>query len=98
MLASVRPLTPAVSLGSDDILIEHPAGLIHRVVDPVALASSTLGPGLLRVSLGIEDVDDAWADLDRTIDVATGCRAAAAGGGGGTRRRGGALPGPPGPR
>jgi methionine-gamma-lyase len=67
VMASVRLLTPAVSLGSTDSLIEHPAGLTHRVVDPDALASSGIGPGLLRVSVGIEDVDDLWADLDRAI-------------------------------
>jgi len=75
----VRLLTPAVSLGANDTLIEHPAGLTHRVVDPRALASSGVTPGLLRVSVGIEDVDDLWADLDQAIELATGLGVAAAG-------------------
>jgi methionine-gamma-lyase len=72
VMESVRLLTPAVSLGTTDSLIEHPAGLTHRVVDPAALASTGIGPGLLRVSVGVEDVDDLWADLDQAIAVATG--------------------------
>ena len=72
VLDEVRLITSAVSLGSTDTLIEHPAGLTHRVVDPAALISSGIRPGLLRVSVGIEDVDDLWADLDRAIGIATG--------------------------
>jgi methionine-gamma-lyase len=72
VLQEVSLLTSAVSLGSTDTLIEHPAGLTHRVVAPEALASSGITPGLLRVSVGIEDVDDLWEDLDRAIGVATG--------------------------
>jgi cystathionine beta-lyase/cystathionine gamma-synthase len=70
VIEAVELITPAVSLGSTDTLIEHPAGLTHRVVDPVALATSGITPGLLRVSVGIEDVDDLWEDLDRAIDRA----------------------------
>ncbi len=70
VLEEVELITPAVSLGSTDTLIEHPAGLTHRVVDPAALVTSGITPGLLRVSVGIEDIDDLWEDLDRAIDRA----------------------------
>ena len=66
----VELITPAVSLGSTDTLIEHPAGLTHRVVDAQAQAASGITPGLLRLSIGIEDVDDIWEDLDRAIATA----------------------------
>jgi methionine-gamma-lyase len=72
VMAAVRLLTPAVSLGSTDSLIEHPAGLTHRVVDPDALERTGIRPGLLRVSVGIEDVDDLWDDLDQAIAAAIG--------------------------
>jgi methionine-gamma-lyase len=72
VLEEVRLATSAVSLGSTDTLIEHPAGLTHRVVDPDALAQAGITPGLVRVSVGIEDVEDVWADLDRAIGIATG--------------------------
>jgi methionine-gamma-lyase len=66
-MAAVELFTPAVSLGSTDSLIQHPAGLTHRVVDPDARCETGICPGLLRVSVGIEDVDDLWADLDQAI-------------------------------
>jgi methionine-gamma-lyase len=69
VMKSVELLTPAVSLGSTDTLIEHPAGLTHRVVDPAALAATGIGPGLLRVSVGIEDVEDLWRDLAAALDA-----------------------------
>lgn len=70
VMAAVRLLTPAVSLGNTDTLIEHPAGLTHRIVDPDALASTGISPGLLRVSVGLEDADDLWEDLDQAIAAA----------------------------
>lgn len=72
VMAAVRLWTPAVSLGSTDSLVEHPAGLTHHVVDPDALTASGVTPGLLRLSVGLEDVDDLWRDLDLAIAVATG--------------------------
>jgi cystathionine beta-lyase/cystathionine gamma-synthase len=63
VLSATRLITPAVSLGSVDTLIQHPAGLTHRVVDPDALAEQAIGPGLLRLSVGLEEPEDLWADL-----------------------------------
>jgi len=68
VMARVRLITPAVSLGSVDTLIQHPAGLTHRVVDPEARLASGIGPGLLRLSLGIEQVEDLWADLAQALE------------------------------
>jgi methionine-gamma-lyase len=70
VMGAVELITPAVSLGSTDTLIEHPAGLTHRVVAEDAQSSCGITPGLLRVSVGIEGVDDIWDDLDRAIEVA----------------------------
>lgn len=63
VLRSLRLITPAVSLGSTDSLIQHPAGLTHRLVDAAAREESGITPGLLRLSVGLEDADDLWADL-----------------------------------
>jgi methionine-gamma-lyase len=70
LLAAVRLMTPAVSLGSVDTLIQHPAGLTHRLVDPAARAASGISAGLLRVSVGLEDPEDLWADLSAALDAA----------------------------
>lgn len=79
-MAAVRLLTPAVSLGSVDSLIQHPAGLTHRVVAEADQRANGITPGLLRLSAGIEHAEDLWADLALALDAAvraTPVRAAA---------------------
>ncbi len=80
VMESVKLIVPAVSLGSTDTLIQHPAGLTHRVVDPVALAVSGVSPGLLRLSVGLEDPADLWADLGQAVDRAIAPRRVVAAG------------------
>lgn len=63
----VALMTPAVSLGSVDTLIQHPAGLTHRVLDDATRTRCGITPGLLRLSVGIEHVDDLWADLEQAL-------------------------------
>lgn len=75
-MASVRLITPAVSLGSVDTLIQHPAGLTHRVVSEEGKRAGGIGPGLLRLSVGIENVDDLWRDLSAALDASAVARAA----------------------
>ncbi len=74
-MAAVEIITPAVSLGSCDTLIQHPAGLTHRVVDPAAREAGGIGPGLLRISVGLEDIEDLWADLAKALAVDSECLA-----------------------
>jgi len=62
-------ITPAVSLGSTDTLIQPPAALTHRVVDPEARADMGIVPGLVRLSVGLEGARDLWHDLDRALGV-----------------------------
>jgi methionine-gamma-lyase len=68
VMSNVQLITPAVSLGSCDTLIQHPAGLTHRIVAEDARETSGIGPGLLRLSVGIEDVRDIWSDLETALD------------------------------
>ena len=70
VMAAVGLFTPAVSLGSTDSLIQHPAGLTHRIVGEDAQAEGQIGEGLLRLSVGLEDVDDLWSDLDQALALA----------------------------
>ncbi|MFG1807923.1 trans-sulfuration enzyme family protein [Streptomyces sp. NPDC049040] len=67
VIAAVRLITPAVSLGSVDTLIQHPASISHRVVAADDRESGGVGERLLRMSVGLEDPDDLWADLDKAL-------------------------------
>jgi methionine-gamma-lyase len=68
VMQSVRLVTPAVSLGATDSLIQHPAGLTHRLVEPAAREEMGVTDGLLRMSVGLEDVADLWRDLSSALD------------------------------
>jgi cystathionine beta-lyase/cystathionine gamma-synthase len=70
VMRAVRLVTPAVSLGSCDTLIQHPAGLTHRSVDPDAREATGITPGLLRLAVGLEDVEDLWLDLEHALAAA----------------------------
>lgn len=70
VVESLRLITPAVSLGSVDTLIQAPALLTHRVVDPDDRARSGVPDDLLRLSVGLEAVEDLWADLDQALSEA----------------------------
>ncbi|GAA1352609.1 trans-sulfuration enzyme family protein [Saccharothrix algeriensis] len=63
----LRLVTPAVSLGSVDTLVEHPAALTHRLVPGADRAACGVPDDLLRLSVGLEDVEDLWEDLDRAL-------------------------------
>ncbi|WP_371793157.1 PLP-dependent transferase [Streptomyces sp. NBC_01471] len=67
VIAGVRLITPAVSLGSVDTLIQHPASISHRIVAEGDRRSAGVSEQLLRMSVGLEDVDDLWADLDGAL-------------------------------
>lgn len=68
IMESVQVITAAVSLGSTDSLIQHPASLTHRMVDERTRDECGVCDGLLRMSVGLEHVDDLWADLTNAID------------------------------
>jgi methionine-gamma-lyase len=68
LLNSVRLLTLAVSLGDVDTLIEHPASMTHSTYSPEELLEAGISGGLVRLSVGIEGVNDLIADLDQALD------------------------------
>jgi cystathionine beta-lyase/cystathionine gamma-synthase len=70
VLDGVRIMVSAVSLGSTDTLIQHPAGLTHRCMSENAKASTGISESLLRVSVGLEDPEDLWADLEQALGAA----------------------------
>ncbi len=60
---ALEVVTPAVSLGSVDTLIQRPAALTHRTMGEAARGSAGIPEDLLRISVGLEDVEDLWDDL-----------------------------------
>ena len=67
---AVKLITPAVSLGSVDTLIQHPAALTHRVMDASDRENCGIQPNLLRLSVGLEEASDLWQDLEQALDSA----------------------------
>jgi cystathionine beta-lyase/cystathionine gamma-synthase len=57
----------AESLGGVESLIEHPASMSHAAMTPAALAAAGIGPGLVRVSVGVEDERDLVADMAQAL-------------------------------
>jgi methionine-gamma-lyase len=58
----------SVSLGSTDTLIQHPASMTHAIMPKEMRSKVGITDGLVRISAGIEDVEDIIADLDQALD------------------------------
>ena len=59
----MRVAVHATSLGGVETLVSHPASSSHRQLSDADLQAAGLTPGMLRVSIGLEDADDLVADL-----------------------------------
>jgi methionine-gamma-lyase len=64
---STRLAILAVSLGGTETLIEHPASMSHAPLSEEALHRAGIPPGLIRLSVGIEDPEDLIADLTQAL-------------------------------
>jgi cystathionine gamma-lyase len=64
---STRLFQLAVSLGAVESLIEQPAAMSHASYDAADRARFGISDGLVRLSVGLEDVDDLWADLEQAF-------------------------------
>ncbi|WP_223790008.1 methionine gamma-lyase [Marinicella meishanensis] len=58
----------AVSLGDAETLIQHPASMTHSTYTEEALLAHLISPTLIRLSVGLEHVDDIIADLDQALE------------------------------
>jgi cystathionine gamma-synthase len=63
----LRCFTLAESLGGVESLIAHPATMTHAAMTPQARAAAGIGDGLLRLSVGIEALEDLREDLDDAL-------------------------------
>jgi cystathionine beta-lyase/cystathionine gamma-synthase len=67
MLKNVRLCSLAESLGGVETLISHPATMTHAGLGEKGRKEIGLTDGMVRISVGIEDVDDIIADLDQAL-------------------------------
>lgn len=68
LLNSLELCTLAVSLGDCETLIQHPASMTHSPYTPEERAEAGISEGLIRISVGLEDVEDIIADLKQGLD------------------------------
>lgn len=69
---SVRIAQLATSLGGPETLVTHPATTTHVGLTPEELEEVQIKPGTVRVSAGLEHVDDLLDDFRQALDVAAG--------------------------
>jgi methionine-gamma-lyase len=59
----------AISLGGTETLASHPASTTHSGLPADELRRYAIRPGLIRISIGIEDPDDLIADLAQALEA-----------------------------
>jgi len=64
---SVKLFSHAANLGDTRSLIIHPSSTTHSQLEDAAKAAAGAGPDVIRVSVGLEDVEDIIADLDQAL-------------------------------
>lgn len=69
MLKKVRLCALAESLGGVETLISHPASMTHAAIGAEGRSKLGITDGLVRISVGIEDVQDILADLGQALDA-----------------------------
>ncbi|MEC3863265.1 methionine gamma-lyase [Mesobacterium sp. TK19101] len=67
LMNGLRMITRAVSLGDAETLIQHPASMTHSTYTAEERATHGISDGLIRLSVGLEDVEDILADLDAAL-------------------------------
>ncbi|MDI3480233.1 MAG: aminotransferase class I/II-fold pyridoxal phosphate-dependent enzyme [Arcobacteraceae bacterium] len=67
LMNSVKLIALAVSLGGIESLIQHPASMTHAHVSEEAKKAAFITDGLVRLSVGIEDIEDLLEDLEQAL-------------------------------
>lgn len=68
LLSSLKMISLAVSLGSVDTLIQHPASMTHSGMTEAQLKEAGITKEMVRIAVGLEDADDIIADLKQALD------------------------------
>jgi len=76
-IEGVRIFSHLANVGDAKSLVIHPASTTHHRMDAKALEAAGIGEGSIRLSIGLEDVDDLVADLGQAIKASQRLRASA---------------------
>jgi methionine-gamma-lyase len=68
MMNRLQLIRRAVSLGDAESLVQHPASMTHSTYTPEERAAHGISEGLIRLSVGLEDLPDILADLGAALD------------------------------
>jgi len=74
-IESLRLWSHLANVGDAKSLVIHPASTTHRQLSDAELVAAGISAGTIRLSVGLEDLDDLVWDLDRALAAATGARA-----------------------
>ena len=69
VLRSVKVFALAESLGGVESLIDHPLSMTHASMDPVLREEAGITENLIRLSVGLESIDDILEDLRNALDT-----------------------------
>ena len=67
---ALKLVTRAVSLGDAETLAQHPASMTHSSYTPEERLAHGISEGLVRISVGLEDIEDVLADIAQALDCA----------------------------
>lgn len=69
---NVYLLSHLANIGDARTLVIHPASTTHQQLSADQLVSAGVPPELVRLSVGLEDIEDIWWDIDQALTIATG--------------------------
>lgn len=70
-MENTRVFVCAESLGAVECLMEHPAIMTHASVPPEVRAELGISDSMIRLSIGVEHIDDILGDINRALDAVT---------------------------
>ena len=69
LIDNVKLLSHLANVGDAKSLIIHPAATTHEQLSPEEQKASGVAPGLLRISVGIENIEDIQADIQQALET-----------------------------
>ena len=70
-IETVQLASHLANVGDAKTLVIHPASTTHQQMSDDALSAAGIGEGMIRLSVGLEDIDDITTDLRRALKAST---------------------------